>query len=103
MKHLVSGLQPDTYYWYSFVCNGKKSVVGRTKTLPENPDSIRLVVISCNAYEAGYFNAFQTIGEKKEKIDAVVHLGDYIYEGFSPRFIELSDRIPLPKKKSWSL
>ncbi len=99
VKHLVKGLQPDTYYWYSFACKGKKSVVGRTKTLPENPDSIRLVAISCNAYEAGYFNAFQAIGDKQEKIDAVVHLGDYIYEGFSPRFIELGDRIPLPKKE----
>ncbi|MBK8877673.1 MAG: alkaline phosphatase D family protein [Haliscomenobacter sp.] len=99
VKQLVSGLQPGRYYWYSFAFNGKTSVVGRTKTLPENPDSIRLVVISCNAYEAGYFNAFQAIGDKKEKIDAVVHLGDYIYEGFSARFIELSDRIPLPKKE----
>lgn len=103
VKHLVSGLKPDTYYWYSFTCKGKKSIVGRTKTLSENPDSIRLVVISCNAYEAGYFNAFQAIGDKKGKIDAVVHLGDYIYEGFSPRFIELSDRIPLPKKELVSL
>lgn len=99
VKHTISGLQADTYYWYSFSFNGKKSVTGRTKTLPVQQDSIRLIAVSCNAYEAGYFNAYEVIGKMQEKVDAVIHLGDYIYEGFLPQYFEVSERIPLPKKE----
>lgn len=100
VKVVASKLKPDTYYWYSFEYENSKSIVGRTKTLPDSEnDTIRLIGVSCNAYEGGYFNAFKVIGLRKKKIDAVVHLGDYIYESFIPKYIKKEDRIPLPKKE----
>jgi alkaline phosphatase D len=100
VKVVVSNLKPDTYYWYSFEYEKSKSIIGRTKTLPvKSDDPVKLIAVSCNAYEGGYFNAFKVIAEKKEKIDAILHLGDYIYESFLPRFINKKDRIPLPKKE----
>ena len=99
VKKLVVGLKPDTYYWYSFTFEGKKSLIGRTKTLPAgNKDSVTFVTVVCNAYEGGYFNAFRIIGINKERIDAVVHLGDYIYEGYLPKYFNKKDRKPLPNK-----
>ena len=47
--------------------------------LPSPNDQVRLAVVSCNNYEAGYFNAFARIAELPD-LDAVIHLGDYIYE-----------------------
>ena len=103
VKKRVSGLQPDTYYWYRFLFNSTASIIGRTKTLPENPERITLISVSCNAYESGYFNAFKIIGDDTTKIDAVLHLGDYIYEDFQARFITKPDRTPLPRKELVSL
>lgn len=96
----VKDLQPDTYYFYRFGFEGKRSVTGRTKTLPAGmPGQANLIAVSCNAYEGGYFNAYRKIAERKERIDAVLHLGDYIYEDFLPQFIKLEDRVPLPEKR----
>ena len=54
--------------------------VGVTRTLPEGSiDSVRLAVVSCSNYPAGYFNVYREIS-KQTDLDAVVHLGDYIYE-----------------------
>ena len=78
----VCGLQPSTYYYYMFNALGANSIVGRTKTAPAvgaNVDSLRFAVVSCASWEHGYFNAYQSISEKNN-IDAVVHVGDYIYE-----------------------
>ncbi|MEC3906737.1 alkaline phosphatase D family protein [Tamlana sp. 2201CG12-4] len=105
VKVLVSGLKPDTYYWYSFEYKNDRSIVGRTKTLTDKDTNsqVNLIGVSCNAYEGGYFNAFRRIAERKERIDAVVHLGDYIYESFIPKYIKKKDRVPLPKKELISL
>lgn len=85
----VCGLQPSTFYYYTFNAFGRNSIVGRTKTAPSatsNNDSVRFAVVSCASWEHGYFNAYQSI-VNKNNVDAVVHLGDYIYEyesgGFS--------------------
>lgn len=76
----VTGLQPDTYYYYQFEWNGAKSLVGRTKTTPTDArEQLKLAFISCSNYEAGYFNAYARLAEQ-DSLDAVVHLGDYIYE-----------------------
>jgi alkaline phosphatase D len=40
---------------------------------------LKFGVVSCNNYEAGFFNAFGKIAERQD-LDAVLHLGDYIYE-----------------------
>ncbi len=77
----VKGLQPYTYYYYDFKALGRHSVRGRTKTAPsgDQTDEIRLGVVACSNYEYGYFNAYKML-TKRNDVDAIVHLGDYIYE-----------------------
>ncbi len=76
----VSGLSPGTTYYYNFYALGKNSITGRTKTTPVGTtDFVKFAVVSCSNYQAGYFNAYGRIAEKND-LDAVIHLGDYIYE-----------------------
>ncbi len=77
----VTGLSPAQYYFYRFEYDGKKSITGRTKTAPVGDnDYLRFAVVSCNNYQNGYFNAFKHLAERND-LDAILHLGDYIYEG----------------------
>jgi alkaline phosphatase D len=76
----AAGLQPGTTYYYRFTALGQDSPVGRTRTLPVGATArLRLAVVSCSNHAAGYFNAYRRIAERAD-IDAVVHLGDYLYE-----------------------
>ena len=83
----ATGLSPATSYWYRFRVTGGPaagavSPVGRTKTAPAanaDPSSVRFGVVSCSNWEAGYFAAYRYL-ERRDDLDAVVHLGDYIYE-----------------------
>lgn len=86
----VSGLQPDTWYYYEFYAYGKRSVQGRTRTTPTETtlkDSLRYAVVSCANLEAGFFNSYASLAARKD-FDAVLCLGDYYYEyqtgGYSP-------------------
>ncbi len=82
VKADVCGLQPSTYYYYIFNALGRNSVIGRTKTAPSpnaDNDSVRFAVVSCASWEHGYFNAYESITNRND-VDAVLHLGDYIYE-----------------------
>ena len=80
VKVNVSGLRPDQRYFYRFEAAGSRSPRGRTKTAPtKRTDSLRLAFASCSNYEFGYFNAYGHLA-KQPLYDAVVHLGDYIYE-----------------------
>jgi alkaline phosphatase D len=76
----VSGLQPGSTYYYMFSYAGQNSLRGKTKTLPLGiVNRLKFAVVSCNNYEAGFFNGFAQIALRND-IDAVLHLGDYIYE-----------------------
>lgn len=76
----AAGLQPGRTYYYAFTAGGQRSPVGRTRTLPTGAiDRLRLAVVSCSNYPAGYFNAYRAIANRPD-LDLVVHLGDYIYE-----------------------
>ncbi len=75
----ADGLQAGKIYYYRFSALGKTSVTGRTKILPENTDSVKLAIVSCANWEFGYFNPYDKIGDRND-VDAIVHLGDYIYE-----------------------
>lgn len=84
----VTGLNPNTWYYYEFTYNGKRSARGRTRTTPlNNADSLRFAVVSCANLEAGFFNAYKVLLNRAD-FDAVICLGDYIYEyetgGYSP-------------------
>lgn len=75
----VSGLDSGQSYFYRFIYKGDTSRVGITKTIALDPKSVKFAVVSCNNYEWGYFNAYEVLAHETN-IDAVLHLGDYIYE-----------------------
>ena len=80
-----NGLQPGTVYFYRFSYNGVFSPVGRTQTAPAYDaavDEVTFALASCANWEAGYFAAYRDMAERAERgeFDAVVFLGDYIYE-----------------------
>ena len=78
----AGGLQPYTTYYYAFEALGRRSMVGRTRTAPADATAVarlRFAVATCAKYDNGYFNAYARIAEAD--VDAVLHCGDYIYEG----------------------
>lgn len=76
----ATGLQPGSTYYYGFKVDGQASAVGRTRTLPVGAvQRLRLAVVSCSNHAYGYFNAYRRVAERAD-LDAVVHLGDYLYE-----------------------
>jgi len=79
----VTGLTSATTYYYVFKYNGIYSLTGRMKTTTTIANHLRFAVVSCNNYEAGFFNGFKKIAQRND-IDAVIHLGDYIYE-YAPK------------------
>jgi alkaline phosphatase D len=84
----VDGLNPNTFYFYEFQVDNQLSPRGRTKTNPiGNCDSLRFAITSCANFEAGWFNVYGSLFQRND-FDAVICLGDYIYEyntgGYSP-------------------
>lgn len=79
VKVIPTGLVPGSTYYYRFIAAGSPSPVGRTKTLPTQADAAKFAVVSCSNYPFGYFNAYDHIA-RADDLDAVIHLGDYIYE-----------------------
>ena len=77
----VQGLTPDRWYYFRFMAGDAVSTVARTRTFPA-PDTavprLRLAYASCQRWEHGYFSAYRHMRE--ENPDAVMFLGDYIYE-----------------------
>ncbi len=77
----IGGLDegPGPYY-YAFEAGGERSPVGRTRLLPGGRvESLKLGLLACSNYNAGYFNACRILAQRDD-LDAVLHLGDYIYE-----------------------
>lgn len=66
----------------------KTPIIARTKTAPganTDNDSARFAVVSCASFEHGYFNSYENISARND-VDAVLHLGDYVYEYASGDF-----------------
>ena len=80
----VTGLLPGRAYTFQFDVEGVKSPLGHTRTLPQGPtrDAV-LAVCTCALYPNGYFNVYGAMA-KLARVDAIVHLGDYIYEYGGP-------------------
>src|SRR5574338_1512070 len=77
----LAGRDPDRWYFYRFILGDAVSPVGRTRTLPRSdatPSRLRVAYASCQRWEHGYFSAYRHMQE--EEVDAVLFLGDYIYE-----------------------
>ncbi|KAK4504625.1 hypothetical protein PRZ48_002586 [Zasmidium cellare] len=110
VKVEAKNLTAFTRYYYQFnICNSNKtSVLGRTKTTPAENDyvsKVGLAIYSCSNFPFGFFNAFGNPA-RKDSVDYVVHLGDYIYEyagdgdygyGYS------INRIPKPERIVYTL
>lgn len=102
-------MKPFTTYYYQFnVCGSKiKSPVGRTKTTPEPHDlvsKIRLAVYSCSNFPFGFFNAYGN-PVRKDSVDYVLHLGDYLYEYKNGDYGhgQTIGRVPLPDRTIFTL
>lgn len=103
VKVIVEGLEPGTSYYYRFKSLNATSMVGSTKTAPQQSDEIRFAVVSCSNYQFGPFNAYGNIA-KDDSLDAVIHLGDYIYEYGSGVYADTTTaRFHLPKNEIISL
>jgi len=75
-------LRPGTTYYYRFLYKGVSSRIGRTRTAPAAnslPGRVRFGIVSCANLQAGWFSAYRHLA-KRDDIQAVLHLGDYIYE-----------------------
>jgi alkaline phosphatase D len=78
----VRGLRPATDYFFRFTVDGVTSAVGRTRTTPAHNatgHAVRFGVVSCANWESGWFSAYRHLAARTD-LDAVLHLGDYIYE-----------------------
>lgn len=95
----VAGLNEDTYYYYYFKALGSNSVIGRMKTTALNTaENLRLALVSGSNYNSGFYNAYRAMAERND-IDAVVHLGDYIYEYETNHYGEHPDRFLEPNNE----
>ena len=81
VKITVDNLAPGKWHWFRFIApDGSKSPVGRTKTLPVGKAAnFNIAIFSCSNLGFGEFNAYGHAA-KRDDIDLVLHMGDYIYE-----------------------
>ncbi|XOV80549.1 MAG: alkaline phosphatase D family protein [Aestuariibacter sp.] len=101
------GLLDNTTYYYRFSSGDQVSPVGKTKTLPSGMvSSVKLAVMSCSNYPAGYFNVYD-MAAHQNNLDAVLHLGDYIYEyardGYASDNADALGRVVQPETEIFSL
>lgn len=76
----ATGLMPGTAYFYRFNSGGVTSPTGRTRTAPVAAvASMRFAVVTCSDITRGLYNAYARVAELDD-VQAVIHLGDYIYE-----------------------
>ena len=92
----VSGLEAGRDYWYRFRTGDAESAIGRTRTAPSAAtERVRFAFASCQNYAQGYYTAHAHLA--REDLDAVLFLGDYIYEG-APR----GDIVRPYAKRTWT-
>lgn len=76
----VESLAAGQTYYYRFMYQGRTSSIGRTRLAPaQGGKRLRFGVMSCASYTSAYFHAYG-YAAKRHDLDAVLHLGDYIYE-----------------------
>ena len=82
----VGGLRSAARFFYRFIVGDAVSPVGRTRTAPAADAEVtrlRLALASCQHYEQGAFAAQRDMAQRD--LDAVLFVGDYIYESSNPR------------------
>jgi alkaline phosphatase D len=93
INHQVTGLAPDSWYYFRFGHRGEWSRIGRTRTFPAAnvmPSQMRFVLASCQDYQAGYYAAWRD-ALLQEDVDFVAFVGDYIYE-YGPNLSRPAER-----------
>ena len=78
----VTGLEPNTTYYYRFVfgTTAARSAAPAPRPPPaRRPANVRLGVVSCANLQAGWFSAYRHLANRND-LHAVLHLGDYLYE-----------------------
>lgn len=107
-KWVVDGLEAGRDHWFWFeVEGGVRSPVGRFRTLPIGAtDRVVIALASCQLYPGGLFNAYADMAAL-DRLDAVVHLGDYIYEydasGYGADIGRKLNRLPDPPTETVTL
>lgn len=78
----LSGLDANTWYYFRFRTDQATSITGRTRTFPDSnaaPEQFKTVFASCQDLQWGHYAAWKH-ARQVEDLDAVIFLGDYIYE-----------------------
>ena len=90
----ATGLEAGVTYFYRFRTGEFTSPIGRTRTAPAaGVTRMRLAVVSCASYAHGYFHTYEKLAARLD-LDAVVHLGDYIYEYANRAYGQLREYDP---------
>jgi alkaline phosphatase D len=90
----ATGLEAATTYFYRFRGVGQTSAIGRTKTAPRTATALRFAVVSCSNYAMGYFHVYAALAERAD-LDAILHVGDYIYEYKDGEYGDERKSVPL--------
>lgn len=95
----ATGLQPGRDYHFWFTSGTDRSPTGLFRTLPKGKVAdVVMAVVSCQVY-SGILNVYESIAGL-DRLDAVLHLGDYIYEygpdGFGGDLAKKTGRIVEP-------
>ncbi|WP_028104718.1 alkaline phosphatase D family protein [Pseudoduganella violaceinigra] len=88
IRHKVTGLQANQTYFYQFIAGDVRSNVARFKTAPAADASVaqlQFAYLTCQDWSINHWGALDNIA-KNEKLDFIVHLGDYIYETVGEAF-----------------
>ena len=106
LKVDAGGLQPGSRYHYRFTSGAAVSPTGATRTLPAGAvAAASFAVVSCSNYPAGYFHVYREVAGLD--VDAVLHLGDYIYEyqrgGYASARAEEFGRVVEPPTELYTL
>ncbi len=102
----AQGLDAGSSYFYRFRTGDKISPTGRTRTASVGSlAAASFAVVSCSNYPAGYFHVYREIAG--QQVDAVLHLGDYLYEydseGYASDMADELERVSEPANELLSL
>lgn len=90
----VRGLSPGRRYFYRFLSGAGPSFTGLTRTAPaRGGEALKIALFSCANFAYGYFHAYGHAA-RRDDIDLVLHVGDYIYEIQRGAYPSASETVP---------
>jgi alkaline phosphatase D len=90
----VRGLRPGLRYFFRFLSASGPSPTGQTRTAPAGAaESLSAALFSCANFAFGYFHAYGHAA-RRDDIDLVLHVGDYIYEYERGNYPTADDAVP---------